>query len=519
MTRPDGASELIHERVAQHARERPGDIALVHEGGESSYHVLNTAADRYAARLAAYGVGPGDIVPLIMPRSAQLVAVQLAVLKRGAAYAGLDVQWPPERISAVLEQIQPVITVTAELFPPEQLESVAAASTETLETFDEEVTGASPAMVFFTSGTTGGPKGVVVPHRSVTRLFGVGGLPGFGPGHATPQIAPLPWDMYAFELWGQLCCGGTSVLVSGEYPLPSTLRSLISDDGVDTLWLTTSLFNLFVDEDPDCFTGLKQVYAGGEKLSSAHVRTFLNRHPTVPLRNGYGPVESCMLTTTRLIRLADCDVPGGIPVGEPVPGTEVFVLGPGDKPCAPGEPGEICIAGSGLATGYLGRAEQTAERFVTTPILDRTLRIYRTGDRGLVDEQGCLHFLGRDDRQIKISGFRIELGEIEAATRQVPGVRDCTVVPVQDAEGRTVRLALYYLGPSSEEIAASPTADPLEVHKHLAQVLPAYLTPSAIRALHRFPLTPNGKRDAAAMLKLAQRPVRAVSRSGGQTAQ
>ncbi|MFI9643385.1 amino acid adenylation domain-containing protein [Micromonospora sp. NPDC051925] len=504
-----GRPETVHACVARHAAQRPDAPAIIYGREVVTYGILDAAADVYAAQLAAHGVGPAAVVPLLLPRSPQLVAVQLAVLKRGAAYAGLDVRWPPSRLSVILEQVAPAFVATPEDFPTDDLARVAARRADPAGASVVDVDGMTPAMVFFTSGTTGGPKGVVSPHRAVTRLFGHGGLAGFGPGHATPQVAPLPWDMYAFELWGQLCSGGTSVLVGEDHLLPGTLRRLIRTVGVDTLWLTTSLFNLFVDEDVESFAGLRQLYVGGEKLSPSHVRRCLQEHPRLPVHNGYGPAESCMLTTTRRITLEDCDVPEGIPVGAPVPGTRVFVLGPDDRPCPPGQAGEICIAGTGLATGYLGRPEQTTQRFVHVHIGDRRVRMYRTGDRGVFDASGCLHFLGRDDRQIKINGFRIELGEIEAAARQVPGVRDCVALPVTGADGQVLRLALCYVQ-SEAEPGGDVDGDPLDLRGHLAQALPAYLVPAAIRAIDAFPLNANGKRDTAALLRLVLRPTRPV---------
>jgi non-ribosomal peptide synthetase component F len=363
-----------------------------------------------------------------------------------------------------------------------------------------QVDGSAAATVFFTSGTTGGPKGVISPHRAVSRLFRPGGLPGFGPGHATPLAAALPWDMYAFELWGQLSTGGTSVLVDGDYLLPGSLRDLVRSDGVDTVWLTTSLFNLFVDEDPGCFGGVGQIYIGGEKASAGHIRRFLQVHPGIPVYNTMGPAESCMVAVWHRVRPADCDVPGGVPVGRPAPATEVFVLRSDYARCRPGEVGEVCIGGDGLAVGYLRSPGQTAERFVTVTIDGIRRRLYRSGDLGVVDADGILHFRGRADRQVKISGQRIELDEIESVTREVTGVRDCVVIPVTGPDGRVERLVLCYLAAA----AASGSPDPLDVSGHLKRVLPAYLVPATVWAVERFPVTANGKRDLAALLRLGQ---------------
>ncbi|MFD3522931.1 amino acid adenylation domain-containing protein [Streptomyces sp. NPDC058653] len=526
-------TRLIHEAVERQARLRPDATALVFAGRRVSYRTLDLAAEAYAVELGRLGAGPGRLVPVLLPRSPQFVAVLLAVLKRGAAYAALDPKLPADRLRTVLGMLAPPVVVAAPADgaspevdadgravwrpPVEELTAVAERAPDPRPTEPTEKAektdgghGAVPATVFFTSGTTGTPKGVLSPHRATTRLFGPDSFADFGPGRVMPQAAPVSWDALTLELWSMLTTGGTVVLVDGDYFLPDDLAELVENTGLDTVWLTAALFNLFVDEDPDCFTGLRQVFTGGERLSAPHIRAFLARHPGITLLNGYGPVECCVFVTTHRIRPADCEAEYGIPLGTAVPGTVVHVLD-GDREVPPGALGEICVSGEGLADGYLGNERATKESFTTFDPGTGPRRIYRTGDLGRLDADGVLHFHGRADRQIKISGHRVEPAETEVAALRLPGIRECAVVPVAGGSGAYERLAMFYtedpLGGTDGERAA-PTAvdtgeaEPDAVRKALAAVLPRAQVPDEVRRIVSFPRTPNGKIDIAALLDL-----------------
>lgn len=498
---------LIHEAITSHAVNRPDATALISGGQYVSYKVLDEAANGYAADLAERGVGKGMIVPILIPRSPQIVALQLAILKCGAAYTNLDPQWPTGLLAEILGRISPPVAVSGSDIdvdripiyrPPELGLSVIAAKAGA---FSPSVTASasSPATVFFTSGTTGKAKGIIASHRAVTRLFRPTGLEGFGPGHVMPQAASPQWDMYAFELWGQLTSGGTVVLVDGKYLLPDTLRDLVQTAGISTMWITTSLFNLFVDEDPECFRGLCRLFVGGEALSSAHIQIFLDRHPGIVLRNGYGPAENCMLTSIHDIRRQDCHITNGIPIGLPVQGTRIVLLDGDGQQCPVGEVGEICAAGSGLAIGYLDDPSLTREKFPHIFIDGSLVRIYRTGDMGLVDERGLLHFRGRYDRQVKLHGHRIELTELEGAARALDSVHDCAAVPIHSKDGVLERIGLVYLVKGPIQGMATSRSDPLAVRRQLRDKLPAYAVPTIVRFLPSFPVTANGKLDRGAL--------------------
>ncbi|MGW3265293.1 amino acid adenylation domain-containing protein [Streptomyces sp. NPDC001056] len=505
---------VIHTAFARHAAERPEAVALTGRGARITYGQLASASDAYAVELARAGIGPGANVPLVLPRSARLAAIELAVLKCGAAYVNLDPAWTAERKQLIVDRLAPKAVVTDDASAPGRFAAlrldfdVAEAAARGAEFTPPPVADDDPATLFFTSGTTGGPKGVVVPHRAVTRMFsGPDRLPGFGPGHAIPLAAGLAWDMYAFELWGQLVAGGTGVFPDTDPLMPNELRKLVSAAGVDTLWITTTLFNLFVDEDVDCFQGLGRVLVGGEKLSSAHTRSFLRRHPGISLWNGYGPAENCMFTTTRRITEADCEIPEGIPIGTAVPGTTVLVLDEDDRGLGPGQIGEIVAAGRGLALGYLDQPELTREKFPTIDVDGTPTRVYRTGDLGLFGEDGALRFRGRRDRQVKIGGHRIELAEVEIAARGVAGVRECVVIPLGTPDGTVTGMALFFVAEpgTGENGSALEEAD---LRSELVRQLPSYLVPGIVRRLDRFPVTANGKTDQAELRDLAAAPRR-----------
>ncbi|MFB7495963.1 amino acid adenylation domain-containing protein [Streptomyces sp. NPDC056161] len=503
------ASRLVHEAVARQAVLRPGTTAVVGTDVSLSYGELDARAQAWAAALAERGAGPGTVVPVLLPRSPRLVTALLAVLKCGAAYAALDPRWPEERLTRLIAATAPPVVVA------DQPQAGAGTPWWRPPALDEPLPhgpadgpvpspapspvslprdGSATAMLFFTSGTSGTPKGVLSPHRATTRLFTPPGFASFGAGRVMMQAAPASWDAYGLEVWSMLTTGGTTVIAEGEYLMPRRLRALTERHRVDTVWLTASLFNLFVDEDPGCFTGLTQVITGGERLSVPHVRAFLAAHPGIALVNGYGPVESCVFATAHRVRAADCDIPTGIPVGTPVPRTRVLVLD-GDLQVPPGVTGEICLAGEGLADGYLGDADATAAVFVEVPVDGVPTRVYRTGDLGSLDDDGVLHYRGRQDLQVKVAGHRLEPGDVEAHAREVPGVRDCAAVPVAGPDGTYTGMSLFYTADPAHE----PVLEPRLLRAALARRVPAYMVPRRVLRRAALPYTDQGKPDRAAL--------------------
>ncbi|MFM9552364.1 amino acid adenylation domain-containing protein [Streptomyces caniscabiei] len=506
----ESPGEGLHDVFAAQAASQPLRTALIAGDIQVSYGELDARAERLADRLAAAGVGRGHLVPILMPRSVDLVVALLAVLKCGAAHALLDTDWPATRLDAVVDQLRPPLVIArpgtvAPLSAPVWDPSDDGATHRPARRTHVPVRDTDVCCVFFTSGTTGRPKGVVTPHRATARLFRPGTFARFGRDTVVPLAAALPWDAFSLELWAALHNGGTGVLIDEPFLTAEALRALVGDHGVNTVWLTSSLFNLIVDEDLSAMGGLSQLMIGGERLSARHVHRFLDRFPGTALVNGYGPVENTVFTTTHRITVADCARPGGIPLGREVPGTSVFVLD-GDRPCAVGEPGEICAAGDGLADGYLGEPALTAEKFTYVDIVGERVRLYRTGDLGVRDENGLVEFRGRLDRQVKVRGNRVEPAEVERQTvRLVRSVADCRVVPRWNELDGAFELVAFCTPRRPDAAPPQASTDVSEdlvadVSTALARHLPAHQRPVAVAVVDAFPLTGTGKLDDRALL-------------------
>ncbi|MFC5832160.1 condensation domain-containing protein [Nonomuraea insulae] len=462
MGRANPGPHLVHEAFAAQAARTPDRTALVCGAERLTYAELDARASERAAGL---GVPAGSLVGVRMERGVELVVALLAVLKAGAGYMVLDPAFPGERLRGMADGAAAVLS-------PGGVERLPRAGRHD-----------GVACVMFTSGSTGRPKGVAAPHRAITAT--VTGQE-YAPFDAVwLQCSPTSWDAFALELWGPLLSGGTCVLYPGRRPDPLVLARLVAEHRVSAMYLSSSLFNVIVDECPDALTGLRHLIVGGEALSPAHVGLALERHPGLLLRNGYGPVEGMIFLTTHPVTAVD----GPVPIGTPLRGKRLRVLDALLRPVADGEVGELYAAGDGLALGYLGRPEATAERFVADPFGAPGERMYRTGDLVRASSGGVLEFVGRADEQVKVRGFRIEPAEVEAALAGHPTVERARVVVREDVPGE--RRLVAYVVPSS--------VDGEELRAHAAAVLPEFMVPSAFVALEALPLTGSGKLDRAAL--------------------
>ncbi|MFC5286577.1 amino acid adenylation domain-containing protein [Actinokineospora guangxiensis] len=483
-----GEPACVHELVARQARLRPDAPAIVFDGETTDYAALDAAAERAAAVLAAHGVGPGTVAGVCLPRGPGFIATLLGVLKRGAAYLALDPDHPAERLVDLARRADTVVTVVdADTGPAlSVLPLLDHATITSTADFTADVVAArpqDPMCVMFTSGSTGVPKGVVMPHRAVVATLTGQDYAGFGPGEVWLQCASVSWDAFATQAFGPLMAGGTVVLQPGQRPDPARIADLVARHGVTVLDASASLFNHLWDEHRAALGGVRWALTGGEAASAAHVRAVLSGIPGVRVVNGYGPAESMGFTTTFTVPDDWSEHWVSVPVGTPVAGKRAIVLDERLRPVPAGAAGELYVAGLGLAHGYLGQPGVTAERFVADPFGAPGERMYRTGDLVRRRRDGLLEYLGRADDQVKIRGFRVEPGEVAAALRACPGVRGAEVV-VRDG-----RLAAYATGDT--EAAA--------LRAFAAARLPEHLVPSTFTVLDALPLTATGKLDRAAL--------------------
>lgn len=483
----------LHEVFARIAALHPGRIAIRSSGTSLTYAELDARASACADALQRRGVEPGTVVAILLSRSIDLVVSLLAVLKCGAAYSAPDPTWPSGRVAEALATMGASHVISSAGASPHAtlfIEDIPAAAGTGFRPVHTD--GAEPAAVLFTSGTSGGPKCVRTTHRAMLRLCGDNSLFRMEEPRTVPLAAPAAWDMFGLELWGALLSGGTCVVVSDPFLSAAALREGVARWGVNAVWLTTSLFNLLVDDDIGAFEGLSEVVIGGERVSPGHIRTFLQRHGSIRLVNGYGPVESLALATSRTVEPADCERPEGVPIGVPLPGTAVHVLD-GDRQCAVGEIGEICIAGDGLALEYIGDPERTTRAFPTLVLDGVPTRVYRTGDLGSWGADALLTYSGRADRQLKVRGNRVEPAEVEAQIEQDADVQICRVVAQRDEAGAAVALAAFCV----PRVAGDPLTGLAE---RLGVRLSAQHLPRTVTVVPRLPLTERGKIDDRALL-------------------
>ncbi|MFD4658624.1 non-ribosomal peptide synthase/polyketide synthase [Kitasatospora sp. NPDC058444] len=468
----------------------PRAVALSAAGLELTFAEAEAHANRLAHRLIARGAGPGEIVALLLPRSADTVLAELAVAKTGAAFLPVDPHYPEERIEAMLRDAAPALTLdakeVAELLAAEPDGAPGHRPTDADRT--RPLDPDDPAYVIFTSGSTGTPKGVVVTHRGIA-AFAAAEAEHYraAPGDRVLAFATPSFDASVLELCLALPHGARLVVPEPGPLLGAQLAALLRAERITHTLLPPAALATLPADTPGSLPALKTLIVGAEACGADLVARWAPHHRMV---NSYGPTEATVVATWSAPLTADGAAP---PIGRPLPATGAYVLDARLRPVPDGVPGELWLSGPALARGYLGRPGLTAARFTADPYGPPGGRMYRTGDLVRRDRHGELHYLGRTDHQLKLRGHRIEAGEVEAVLVRHPAVLDA-VVSIREDEPGLPRLVAHLLAAPGTE---PPTG--AELRALAARSLPGHMVPSAFAVLERFPLTASGKTDRAAL--------------------
>ncbi|MEU0375036.1 amino acid adenylation domain-containing protein [Streptomyces sp. NPDC006283] len=497
--RPVPAQGLAELFTAQALRTPSATAVTGDDGTELTYAELDLRSGRLAARLAAAGIGRESAVAVLQQRSTDLVVSLLAVLKAGGFYVPLNTRYPASRMRLITADVAARVLLTDRTTDTAHDCASWAGEAQVLVVDDLPEAGeplpvqpAHPhqlAYVMYTSGSTGNPKGVAITHGDVAALA-ADTCWRTGNQERVLLHSPYSFDTSQYELWVPLLSGRTVVVAPPGDLDTRALERAIVDGKVTGMWLTSGLFNLLAEESPDCFTGVREVWTGGDVVSPAAVARVLAASPATLVVDGYGPTETTTFATHHYMR-SPWQQETTVPIGTPLDNTTCHVLDDRLRPVPPGVTGELYIGGFGLARGYLGRPGATAERFVADPHTPGA-RMYRTGDLVRRRTDGVLEFLGRADHQVKVRGFRIELGEIESVLGAHPRVAQSAVLVREDRPGDK-RLVAYVVP------APGATADAAQLRPHVAAALPDYMVPAAFVALDALPLTGNGKLDRRAL--------------------
>jgi len=511
--------KLIHQLYEEHARSKPAAVAVQYGGQAFTYAELNERANKLARYLRGKGIGSDHLVAICVERSLEMVVGLLGILKAGGAYVPLDPKYPAERLCHMLLDAAPRVLLTHKTVCPEvsarateviRLDSdwdeIAKQPSHDLDSAKLNLHSAQLAYVIYTSGSTGKPKGVMIEHRHVTRLFAATAqLFDFNDHDVWTLFHSFAFDFSVWELWGALLHGGRVVIVPySTTRSPQECYRLICAEAVTVLNQTPSAFAQLIDAQKhsgESQHSLRVVIFGGEALELRTLRPWVERNgaDTPQLVNMYGITETTVHVTYRPpLAREEIESERSSPIGRPIADLRAYLLNDHSQPVPIAVAGEMYIAGAGVARGYLGRPELTAERFLPDPFSEDQpqARMYKTGDLGLWRSDGTLEYLGRNDHQVKIRGFRIELGEIEARLAQYPEVKDAIVVAAEGISGEK-RLVAYVI--AKDTCAAEDNLRAESLRTHVRAALPEYMVPSAFVFLKNWPLTPNGKLDRRAL--------------------
>jgi amino acid adenylation domain-containing protein len=488
---------ILHELVEAQARRTPDAPAVAFEGAKLTYAELERRASRLARELQRRGAGPDARVGLFVERSLDMVVAILGILKSGAAYVPIDTAYPQERVSFMIADAGIELAVSQSSLEVQTLAIDSLDWSGDAEPLEKAVRPEHLAYVIYTSGSTGRPKGVCIEHRHIVNYVrGVAERLELEPGMHHAIVSTIAADLGNTVLFPALASGGCLHVISrARAENGALLAEYFARERIDVLKIVPSHFAaLQSGRNGAAPMPARRLVLGGEASRLDWIASLRALAPGCVIFNHYGPTETTVGVLTHRVGSAPAVTPtGALPLGKPLPGSRVYVLDESGAPVKPGEKGEIHIGGAGVARGYLGRPELTAERFVADCFSSEDgARLYRTGDLARELADGSLEFCGRADHQVKVHGFRVELGEIESTLKTHADVRDAVVIAREEERGERKLVACV--------VSTLATA---ALRDYLTARLPPYMVPSAFVRLERLPLNANGKVDRQQLAALA----------------
>jgi amino acid adenylation domain-containing protein len=492
-------TSTLTELFARTVAAFPDRPAVSDDTETLTYTELDRRSGLLAATLREGGIGQEDRVGLYLDRSVDVFVAILGILKAGGCYVAVDTRYPDARRDQMLVGGEAKLVVTR----PEWTDRLGHLSAGVLgfrsapaagpvAPAGAEILPGQAASVLFTSGSSGEPKAIVLEHRNLVSFAGNPALPALHEQDRVGQISSLSFDAFHFEIWTTFRYGAeVTVLPAVPALLAADFQREMRRRRISAMLVPTMVINHVVREDRDAFAPLRLLQAGGDVLLPSACRELLGGAFTGELYNLYGPAE---ITTACTAQLVTAEIAAGdaIPIGRALDGVTVHVLTADQQPAEPGEIGELYVGGPGVARGYLGRQELTAERFVVSPVADGPQRLYRTGDLGRRGADGVLEFVGRADSQVKVRGYRVELGEVERALRRHPDVPESVVLASGSGDGR--HLVAF--------VVLDGGLTPRGLREFAESELPDFMVPSHFVTLTEIPANEHGKRDMEALAGL-----------------
>ena len=485
-------SQSIINLFEEQVNNNSSNIALIQGNIKMTYGELSRRTDAIAQYLNNMGIGNHDCIAIMIESSIEFVIGIIGIVKAGGAYVPIDPNYPDERIHYILKDCNPKALLVNKETVIEPYHTVNL-KCEDLYCKEQVVVPKdrkrnSLLYIIYTSGTEGNPKGSMIADKSIIRLVKDPEYVKLDSNTILLQASSVSFDASVFEIWGTLLNGGRLVIEEKDKILnPELMKGIIERNKINTMWLTSSLFNYLFSMKEDLFDSLVYLLVGGEKLSDKHIRRFKNRKNSVELINGYGPTENAVFTSTYRIP----DDFNKIYIGKPITNTQVYIL-QNENLCGIDMPGELCTSGDGVSLGYLNKDDLTQEKFIDNPFGND--KLYKTGDLAKWNEDGNIAYLGRIDEQVKIRGFRIELTEIEKRALEVEHIKSCAVVADLNGDNEKT-INLYYV--------ADIDLPSKSVRNYLKKVLPAYMLPQYYIQIPNIPLTRNGKVDKKSLPKIS----------------